>query len=156
MTSVGIGVNLTGNHIINVVISVIWIVGITNAFNLLDNMDGLSVGVAYICTVLFYVVAARHDQFFLGLIYLTFAGSLLGFLYSNIHPARIFLGDTGALFIGFVLATLTISQSFETPTSQSFLALIMPVIVLSIPIFDTTRVVLIRLYEGRSIFQGDR
>jgi len=156
MTLVGIKVDFLGNDILNTFVTILWIVGITNAFNLLDNMDGLSSGVAHICCMLFFFIAARQDQFFICLLFLTVAGGLLGFLYFNFHPAKIFLGDTGALFIGFLIATITVLQSFGTPSSSSSFHILMPIIILSLPIWDTTRVVLIRLVERRPIFQGDR
>lgn len=141
---------------LNSVVTVVWIVGITNAFNLLDNMDGISAGVAYICSMLFFFIAAEQGQYFIGLIFLTLAGSLLGFLYFNFHPARTFLGNTGALFIGFLLATISVVMSYATPASQTFFTILMPVIVLSLPIFDTARVTAIRWHEKRPLFEGDR
>jgi UDP-GlcNAc:undecaprenyl-phosphate GlcNAc-1-phosphate transferase len=119
-------------------------------------MDGLASGVAYICAMLFFFVAARQGQFFIGLIYLALAGSLLGFLFFNFFPARIFLGDTGSLLIGFLMATIIVLQSFGTESQESFFPILMPVIILSLPIFDTLRVILIRIKEKRSIFQGDQ
>ena len=156
LTLFGIKVDFLGNDILNSIVTIIWIVGITNAFNLLDNMDGLSSGVAHICCMLLFFVAARQEQFFVALLFLSIAGSLLGFLYFNYHPAKIFLGDTGALFIGFMIATGTVLQSFGTVQSQSFFPILMPLIIMSMPIWDTTRVVFIRFLEGRPIFQGDQ
>jgi len=156
MVLFGIQIVFLPSPFLNAVLTVIWIVGITNAFNLLDNMDGLAGGVAYICAMLFFFTAARQGQFFIGLIYLSLSGSLLAFLYYNFYPAKIFLGDTGSLFIGFVLSSITVLQSFGVETEKNIFPILMPLIILSLPIFDTIRVILIRLSEKRPIFQGDR
>lgn len=156
MTFFGIRTDFLQNDLLDNIFTVLWIVGITNAFNLLDNMDGLSSGVAYICTIFLFVVAAKQEQFFIGLSYVTLAGALLGFLYFNFPPAKIFLGDAGALYIGFLIATLTVLQSFGTDQNYGIFPILMPVCILALPIFDTARVVLIRWHEKRPIFQGDR
>ena len=136
--------------------SVMWIVMITNSFNLLDNMDGLSSGVAAISSLIFLSVAAYQGQFFIALILSIFIGSNLGFLKYNYHPSSIFMGDAGSLFLGYILATLTISASYVTPESSSLLPALMPVIILSIPLFDTISVIIIRVKEHRPIYVGDK
>jgi len=153
---VGIQTTFMPTHFLNILVTVLWIVGITNAFNLLDNMDGLSAGVALIATLLLIVITGIQSQFFSAMILCILAGAVLGFLRYNFHPARIFMGDAGSLFIGFVLASLTITTSYVVPQSASLLPVLIPVLVLSIPIFDTLSVVLIRLREKRPVFLGDR
>lgn len=156
MTLFGIRTDFLQNDFLDNLFTVLWIVGITNSFNLLDNMDGLSSGVAYICTIFLFVIAAKQEQFFIGLAYVSLAGALLGFLYFNFPPAKIFLGDAGALYIGFLVATLTVLQSFGTDQNYGIFPILMPVCILGLPIFDTARVMIIRYHEKRPLFQGDR
>jgi UDP-GlcNAc:undecaprenyl-phosphate GlcNAc-1-phosphate transferase len=136
-------------------LTVLWVVGITNAFNLLDNMDGLSAGVALIASLIFFCVAAQTGQVFVGGALLVLAGALAGFLAYNFAPASIFMGDAGSLFIGYMLSALTVASTFYTGGSRLF-PIAMPLIILSVPIFDTTSVVLIRLRERRPIYRADR
>jgi UDP-GlcNAc:undecaprenyl-phosphate GlcNAc-1-phosphate transferase len=119
-------------------------------------MDGLSSGVAAISSLIFFGLAVIQGQFFMAVILITFVGSLLGFLKYNYHPSSIFMGDAGSLFIGFILSTLTIVASYVTKGSTSLLPALMPVIILSIPIFDTISVIIIRLKEHRPIYIGDK
>ena len=100
----GIQVEFTGIATLNVVLSFVWILGISNAFNLLDNMDGLSAGVAVSSAFIFFLNAVALGEIFLCLILAAFMGALLGFLRFNLHPAKVFMGDGGALFIGFMLS----------------------------------------------------
>jgi UDP-GlcNAc:undecaprenyl-phosphate GlcNAc-1-phosphate transferase len=138
------------------IISIMWIVLITNSFNLLDNMDGLSSGVAAISAIIFLSVSAYQGQFFIALILSIFIGSVLGFLKYNYHPSSIFMGDSGSLFLGYILSTLTISASYVTSESSSLLPALMPVVILSIPLFDTISVIIIRVREHRPIYVGDK
>ena len=137
-------------------LTVFWLVGITNAFNLLDNMDGLSAGVAAIAAVMFLVITIVQGQFFSALMLCIFLGAVLGFLYHNFYPAKIFMGDTGSHFIGYLLAALSLTSSYVVPQSETLLPAIMPLLILSLPIFDTLSVIVIRMKEGRPLFQGDR
>jgi UDP-GlcNAc:undecaprenyl-phosphate GlcNAc-1-phosphate transferase len=140
---------------LNVAFTFVWVVGVTNAFNLLDNMDGLSAGVAFVASLVLLANAWLLGEFFISLVLVAFMGSLLGFLVYNWHPASIFLGDCGSLFIGFVLASLTILQRFVSHASSTYFPVLMPVLVLALPILDTATVVFIRLREGRPIYVGD-
>jgi UDP-GlcNAc:undecaprenyl-phosphate GlcNAc-1-phosphate transferase len=119
-------------------------------------MDGLSCGVAAISAIIFLSVSAYQGQFFIALILSVFIGSILGFLKYNYYPSSIFMGDAGSLFLGYILATLTISASYVTPESSSLLPALMPVIILSIPLFDTISVIIIRVRENRPIYVGDK
>lgn len=156
---VALGVQTTfvpGGNVPNILVTILWIVGMTNAFNLLDNMDGLSAGVAIIASAIFLTLCAAQLQFFSAMILATFCGSILGFWRYNFYPASIFMGDTGSLFIGFMLGVLTITTSYVVPGSSSLLPVLSPVLILSLPIFDTASVVFIRWREGRPLFAGDR
>jgi UDP-GlcNAc:undecaprenyl-phosphate/decaprenyl-phosphate GlcNAc-1-phosphate transferase len=151
----GVGVWLTGNYVIDVAISAFWFVGITNALNLLDNMDGVAAGVGMIAAAFMGVGFLLVGQFGLGVLAFAFAGSLAGFLTHNYPPARIFMGDSGSLFIGIFLAGLALSPA--PGLSRSLFAVIaLPLVVLAVPILDTTFVTVTRLLEGRSVSQGGR
>ncbi len=140
---------------LNVALTIVWVVGMTNAFNLLDNMDGLSAGVAFVASLVLLLNAWLLGEFFISLVLVAFMGSLLGFLLYNWHPASIFLGDCGSLFVGFTLASLALLQRYVSHASSTFFPVLMPVLVLALPILDTATVTVIRLREGRPIHVGD-
>jgi UDP-GlcNAc:undecaprenyl-phosphate GlcNAc-1-phosphate transferase len=143
-------------------LSVIWIVGLVNTFNMLDNMDGLSAGIAAIAAILLAAVIltapdpiTKGPQLFVGGFLLVLVGALVGFLWHNWPPARLFMGDAGSYLIGFCLATITISATFAGEGLPRH-AILAPLCVLAVPIYDTITVVWIRLRERRSPFQADR
>jgi len=135
---------------------------LVNSFNMLDNMDALSGGVAAICALFLAAVLllfARNaesgePQLFLGGFLLILAGAVSGFLIHNRPPAKLFMGDGGAYFIGFLLAATTLSATFVGPGTPKQ-AVFVPLCILALPIYDTTSVVLIRLKNGKSPFVGD-
>jgi len=139
------------------VVSVLWVVGLTNAFNMLDNMDGLSAGVGLIASLLFAGAQIAVGSLFAPAVLLVLVGALGGFLVHNRYPARIFMGDSGSNFLGFMLGALTLAGTYyrydRGTTSFSVLA---PLLVMAVPLYDSTSVVFIRLREGRSPFLGDR
>jgi UDP-GlcNAc:undecaprenyl-phosphate GlcNAc-1-phosphate transferase len=151
----GIRTDVLHFDVLNVALTLVWVVGITNAFNLLDNMDGLSAGVAFVASAVLLVNAWLLGEFFISLVLVALMGSLLGFLVYNWHPASIFLGDCGSLFIGFTLASLTLLQRYVSHASATLFPVLMPVLVLALPILDTATVTFIRLREGRPIYVGD-
>jgi UDP-GlcNAc:undecaprenyl-phosphate/decaprenyl-phosphate GlcNAc-1-phosphate transferase len=143
-------------------ISVLWIVGLVNSFNMLDNMDGLSAGVAAIVAIMFAAVmltTPRPDnnqpQLFVAGFLLVIAGSLLGFLWHNRPPARLFMGDAGSYLVGYLLAMTTLTATFAGGNLPKH-AILAPLCVLAVPLYDTASVVLIRLRSGRSPFVGDK
>ncbi len=140
---------------LNILVTLVWVVGITNAFNLLDNMDGLSAGVALVASLVLLLNAWLLGGFFMSLVYVALIGALLGFLIYNWHPASIFLGDGGSLFVGFTLASLTLLQRYVSNASSTYFPVLMPLLVLAIPILDTTIVTFIRIRERRPIYVGD-
>lgn len=150
---VGAGVSMFSAEPLNLIFTVAWVVGITNAFNLLDNMDGLSAGVATIGAGSFFVIAALNGQYLVAALAAAVAGCALGFLRHNFHPARIYMGDAGSLFLGFLIAYLGLKLRFDGPTSVTFLV---PILVLGVAILDTTLVSACRVAHGRSPFQGGR
>lgn len=149
---VGSGVDLLPNAGVNALVTVLWIVGITNAFNLLDNMDGLSAGVAAIAATFFFLLAATNGQYLVATLAVGLAGCAVAFLRHNFFPARIHMGDCGSMFLGFLVAVLGIKLRFvEAPR---VVALFVPVLVLAVAIFDTTLVTCARLAHRRSPFLG--
>ncbi|MCD6520766.1 MAG: undecaprenyl/decaprenyl-phosphate alpha-N-acetylglucosaminyl 1-phosphate transferase [Anaerolineae bacterium] len=142
----GVQVRLFPIDALNGLITVFWVVGITNALNLLDNMDGLSGGVAAVASAFFLLLAAMSKQYLVGALAAALLGACVGFLAYNFNPASIFMGDAGSLFIGFVLASVGIKLRF--PNNVHFVTWMIPVMVLGLPIFDTTLVVISRLRRG--------
>jgi len=143
-------------------LSVLWIVGLINSFNMLDNMDGLSGGVAAIAATMLAAVllltpnpATHQPQLFVSGFLLVLVGSLLGFLWHNRPPARIFMGDGGSYFIGFCLAIATNMATF-TGDDLPWYTMFVPLCILAVPLYDTVTVVWIRLRQGRSPFEGDK
>ncbi len=132
----------------DILITIGWVVGITNAMNLLDNMDGLSAGIAMIAAAFFTLLAALSHQYLVGALAAALAGACAGFLVYNWNPARIFMGDTGSLFIGFLLAAVGIKLRF--PSNSDTVTWMIPVLVLGLPIFDTTLVFISRLRRGKN------
>jgi UDP-GlcNAc:undecaprenyl-phosphate GlcNAc-1-phosphate transferase len=140
----------------NMVITIFWLIGITNAINLLDNMDGLATGIAAIAsgflTLNFIAAGQTTEALMLG----AFAAALVGFLIYNSNPASIFMGDSGSMFIGFFLASSSLIN-LAGGRSRAFVpVLAVPILVLFIPIFDTTFVTILRKLSGRAASQGGR
>jgi UDP-GlcNAc:undecaprenyl-phosphate/decaprenyl-phosphate GlcNAc-1-phosphate transferase len=136
-------------------LTILWVVGITNAFNLLDNMDGLSAGTAVIAAAFLFAFSVEVGNVLLAVLCLGLAGGALGFLMYNFNPARIFMGDSGSMFLGFTLSGITLLGSREM-ASDIFFVLLVPVAMLGLPIFDTTLVTIMRTLEGRPLSQGGR
>ena len=134
-------------------ITVLWVIGITNAFNLIDGLDGLAAGSALFSTVVVFVVAIFNGSPLVSLLTLALAGSILGFLRFNFNPATIFLGDCGSLFIGFMLSALALAGAQKAPT---IIAVAIPVVSFGLPILETTLSVVRRLISGRPLFTADR
>jgi UDP-GlcNAc:undecaprenyl-phosphate GlcNAc-1-phosphate transferase len=149
---------LGGHGVISVAVSVLWITAVTNAFNFLDNMDGLSAGIAAVCTVSFLITTLLIEQWFVAASLAMLLGVLVGFLCFNFAPASIFMGDSGSLLIGFVLGVLTIRTTYLPPGEDfgaGWYAVFAPVIVLAVPLYDLVVVSAIRLLKGKSPFVGD-
>lgn len=134
-------------------VSVLWIVGITNAINLLDGIDGLAAGVTACIALSLAVINGFQGQIIVALLTLCLAGACLGFLPHNFSPARIFLGDSGSLFVGLILACIGMISLFKAATA-TFVAI--PLILFGLPLFDTTSVMVGRVLRGVPIFQADK
>ena len=138
-------------------LTIFWIVGLTNSFNFLDNMDGLAGGVGLIVSALFAATLYQVGGLFVPAVLLILMGGLGGFLVWNRYPARLFMGDAGSNFLGFLLGSLTVVGTFTHPEQgESRLAVLTPLLVMAVPLYDTVSVIAIRLREGRSPFQADR
>jgi UDP-GlcNAc:undecaprenyl-phosphate GlcNAc-1-phosphate transferase len=142
----GVSIDLFPFPVLNAAVTLFWIVGITNAMNLLDNMDGLSGGVAAVAAAFFLLISALNGQYLVGSLSAAILGAALGFLIYNFNPASIFMGDTGSLFLGFILAAIGIKLRFiDHPVAYTWF---IPILVLGLPIFDTTLVFISRLRRG--------
>ncbi len=128
---------------LNIAVTLAWVVVITNAMNLLDNMDGLSGGVGAAAAIFFLLLAAMNDQYLVGALSAALVGACFGFLIYNFNPASIFMGDAGSLFLGFVLAAVGIKLRF--PEGIEIVTWMVPVLILGLPLFDTTLVIISRL-----------
>lgn len=144
-------------------LSVLWIVALINSFNMLDNMDGLSGGVAAISTTMLAAMLLLSNepgngqpQLFVAAMLLVLVGALLGFLKHNWPPAKIFMGDAGSYFIGFWIAVSTLLATYTGYQGTAQHAVLAPLIVMAIPLYDMSSVIVIRLREKRSPFEGDK
>ncbi|MFQ5589598.1 MAG: glycosyltransferase family 4 protein [Phycisphaerae bacterium] len=141
---------------LSVAVTVAWIVLITNAFNLLDNTDGLSAGVAAIVAAIFAIAAMSAGQIFVPVMACVMVGALLGFLVYNFAPASIFMGDAGSLVIGYLLAVLTVLTTFYDPRRHlTPFGVLVPIVVLAVPLYDVISVVVHRIRAGANPFVGD-
>jgi UDP-GlcNAc:undecaprenyl-phosphate GlcNAc-1-phosphate transferase len=139
----GIQVRLPIPLWLNLSITFLWLAGISNAINFLDNMDGLSAGISSVISSFILLLSIFNGQYLVASVAAAILGSCLGFLRYNFHPARIFMGDAGALFLGFLLAVLGLQLRF--PDNVNAVTWMVPVFILGLPIFDTTLVVISRL-----------
>ncbi len=149
----------TAGYVISIALSITWLVVITNAFNFLDNMDGLSGGVAAIITAVYLASTLIGGQWFIAATAAMLLGGLIGFLCFNFPPARIFMGDGGSLVVGLLAAVIAVQTTYyhtDVPVpGRYWYGLLMPLLVMAIPLYDFTSVTLIRLLRGRSPFVGD-
>ena len=139
----GIYVGTFHHPILNLIVTVFWVGYITNAINFLDNMDGLAGGIAAIASLFFALMCSFSGQYLVGALSIAVLGACLGFLFYNLNPANIFMGDSGALFLGFTLAAIGIKLRF--PDNVDFVTWMVPVLVMGLPVFDTALVIISRL-----------
>jgi UDP-GlcNAc:undecaprenyl-phosphate GlcNAc-1-phosphate transferase len=148
---------LFGNHqlpwFVGLPLTILWVLAITNAFNLIDGLDGLAAGSALFSTLVAFVVALLNGHSLVTVMTIALAGAILGFLRYNFNPATIFLGDSGSLFIGFVLSALALAGAQKSPT---IVAVAIPVVSFGLPILETSLSILRRLISGRPVFTADR
>jgi UDP-GlcNAc:undecaprenyl-phosphate GlcNAc-1-phosphate transferase len=142
----GIRISLPVPEWLNYMLTFIWLIGISNAMNFMDNMDGLSAGVSGVAASFILLLATLNDQYLVAALAAAILGACLGFLRYNFKPARIFMGDAGSLFLGFLLAVLCIQLRF--PENVNFVTWMVPVFIMGLPIFDTTLVIISRMRRG--------
>ncbi|MGH7738519.1 MAG: MraY family glycosyltransferase [bacterium] len=147
----GVHIKFIFNPWLDWIVTLLWIVGVTNAINLIDIMDGLAGGVTVIAALAFIWVPLGGEVNYVNLVAAALAGSVLGFLPFNYQPARIYLGDSGALFIGFILAGISMGESYS---QTNVVSLVSPILILGVPIYDTILVMFLRFLKGKSMFQG--
>ncbi|MEI6128006.1 MAG: MraY family glycosyltransferase, partial [Pseudomonadota bacterium] len=133
----------------------LWIVGLTNAFNLIDNIDGLSAGIAAISSLAFCFFSLPYGDTTVSFLSIALAGACIGFLFYNFNPARIFMGDCGSMFLGFTLAALSLTGTWRHASSL-FVTFLVPILILGIPIFDTAFVTITRGFRGQPVSQGGK
>lgn len=137
---------------LSILVTIVWIVGVTNAINLIDGLDGLAAGVSAIATATMLVVALMTGYLFVALLCAILLGSIIGFLFFNFHPAKIFMGDSGALFLGFSLATLSILGLKQA----AFVSYIVPLLILGVPLTDTFLAIIRRIVQKQPISVADK
>lgn len=143
LIAAGVRVRLPIPELLNYLITILWLLGITNALNFLDNMDGLTAGISGVCSAFILLIAAQNNQYLVAGLAAAILGACLGFLRYNFNPAQIFMGDAGALFLGFLLAVLGLRLRF--PGHSATITWLVPIFILGLPIFDTTLVVISRI-----------
>lgn len=147
------GGHINAPFVFSFLITVIWIIGFTNAINLMDGLDGLAAGVSTIIAVSLFFAALKINNPLMAILSIAIAGSAAGFLPHNFYPAKIFMGDTGSMFLGFMIALISIEGAFKGAT---LLTLIIPIVAMGIPIIDTGLSILRRLVKGNGVFKADK
>jgi UDP-GlcNAc:undecaprenyl-phosphate GlcNAc-1-phosphate transferase len=132
-------------------LTILWIIGVTNAINLIDGIDGLSAGISIIASMVFCIVFLFHGQYYSAIISFALTGSLFGYIFFNFPPAKIFMGDSGSLFLGFILSVLPLASFPQSPTS-----LVLPMTMLAIPILDVIAAIWRRTRDKKNVFSPDR
>lgn len=138
---------------LSIPITVFWVVGITNTFNLIDGLDGLAAGISTISAITLSYIAYINGMYETALLTLILAGACLGFLPFNFNPARIFMGDTGSLFLGFVLSAISVDGAIKGATA---LTMVVPILAMGLPILDTAMAIVRRVQGGRPIMEADK
>lgn len=138
---------------ISVPLTIFWVISFTNVVNLIDGLDGLAAGVSAIASVTVILVAVQMGYFHIAVMTAALAGGIIGFIRYNFNPATIFMGDTGSMFIGYMLAAVSVYGAVKTAAT---IALIVPAIALGLPIMDTAFAIMRRYTNGRPIFQPDK
>ncbi len=134
-------------------VTILWVVGITNTVNLIDGLDGLAAGISIIATMTLFAVAMQEYRLIPAVLAIALAGSLSGFLKYNFHPAEIFMGDSGSMFTGFILAAISATGALK---SAAAVTIVVPILALGVPIFDTIFAIIRRVYHNKPIGEADR
>ena len=150
----GAGVEIFGNQLLNTLATIFWVVAIINALNFIDNMDGLATSISIVASLAMFTLAYLNNQYLVAALSLAIFASCLGFLFWNRRPASIYLGDAGALYLGFLLAAISIRIDLDNDSAP--IRSLVLILILAIPVIDTTQVVVSRIAKGKSPFQGGR
>lgn len=148
-----LGESFSVSSFISFGISLFWIVGFINAINLIDGLDGLAAGVSAIISASLFFAAVRSNSPIVAILAIALAGSILGFLPFNFYPAKIFMGDTGSMFLGFVLALISMEGTYKGAT---FITMMIPIVAMGVPVVDTGLSIIRRLIKGNGIFKADK
>lgn len=149
----GIYIKLFANQLLNIALSMFWVILVVNAINIIDIHDGLAVGISVICALGFFAISLPTKMLYVNLASVILCGSLLGFWIFNKPPAQIFMGDAGSLFVGFILAALSMGADYS---KVNMVGLFAPLIILGIPLFETIFVSCLRLKNGQPVFKGSK
>jgi UDP-GlcNAc:undecaprenyl-phosphate GlcNAc-1-phosphate transferase len=150
----GSGVKVFANELLNSLATILWIVTVINALNFIDNMDGLASSISIVASLAMFILAYLNNQYLVAALSLAIFASCLGFLFWNRRPASIYLGDAGALYLGFLLAAISIRIDLDNESAP--IRVLVLILILAIPVIDITQVVISRLTRGKSPFQGGR
>ena len=140
-------------NILSIPVTIFWVCGITNTINLIDGLDGLASGVSMICAISMFFITYKMGRYDVSLVCALVAGACLGFLPFNFNPAKIFMGDTGALYLGFMLSYISISGFLK---QAAILMIFVPVLILGVPVFDTAFAMVRRKLSGKSMVEADK
>lgn len=140
-------------NILSIPVTIFWVCGITNTINLIDGLDGLASGVSMICAISMFFITYRMGRYEVSMVCALVAGACLGFLPFNFNPAKIFMGDTGALYLGFMLSYISISGFLK---QAAILMIFVPVLILGVPVFDTAFAMVRRKLSGKSMVEADK
>lgn len=147
------GMSMADIGIFSIPATIFWIVGVTNAFNLIDGLDGLAAGVASISCITLFIVSILNNRLVPAMLTAALAGGTIGFIPYNFNPAKIFMGDTGAQFLGFILAAISIQGAIK---SAAAIAIAVPILALGLPIYDTLMAIFRRFLNKKPVMQADR
>jgi len=150
----GAGVEVFDDQLLNSLATIFWVVTIINAFNFIDNMDGLATSISIVASLAMFIMANLNNQYLVAALSLAIFASCLGFLFWNKRPASIYLGDAGALYLGFLIAAISIRIDLDNKSAPNRVLVL--ILILAIPVIDITQVVISRLTKGKSPFQGGR
>ena len=150
---VNMNIKFMDNNILNMILTVLWVIGITNAMNIIDIMDGLAGGVAAVAALAFFCVAFMAGRVNDMIPAMALFGALLAFLFFNRAPAKIYMGDAGSLFLGFMMAALALNESYSV---NNYIAVLSPLLILAVPLLDTLLVAEYRMRRGAPLFAADR
>ncbi|MBN2406734.1 MAG: undecaprenyl/decaprenyl-phosphate alpha-N-acetylglucosaminyl 1-phosphate transferase [Elusimicrobia bacterium] len=149
----GIYIKMFPNMIVNVTLSIFWLVLVVNAVNIIDILDGLAVGVSAISALGFFMITLPTEMLYVNLASIILCGILVGFWFFNKPPAKVFMGDAGSLFVGFILASLSMGADYS---NINMIGLFSPLLIMGIPLFDTTLVSCLRLKNRQPVFRGSK